>query len=68
MHCFELRTANVDYYVGEDPLHGRPGGSGAVPPPETGLGAYLAKTWENTIRQALMPVQSTTSKKLMSKP
>lgn len=60
MHCFELRTANVDYYVGEDPIYGKPGGTGtAVPPAETGVGVHLAKTWENTIRQALMPVQST---------
>ncbi|KAL1114945.1 hypothetical protein AAG570_007768 [Ranatra chinensis] len=44
MHCFELRTANVDYYVGEDSNCGR------------GDGALMAKSWETAIRQALMPV------------
>lgn len=62
MHCFELRTANVDYYVGEDPSFGKQGTASPLPSPETGIGAYLAKTWENTIRQALMPVQTTGSK------
>ncbi|KAK6621589.1 Serine/threonine-protein kinase D1 [Polyplax serrata] len=57
MHCFELRTTNVDYYVGEDPTFGK-GSTGPLPTPDTGIGAYLAKTWENTIRQALMPVQT----------
>ncbi|XP_012273303.1 serine/threonine-protein kinase D3 [Orussus abietinus] len=57
MHCFELRTANVDYYVGEDPLHGETGEQ--LPPPESGVGAYLARSWETSIRQALMPVTST---------
>ncbi len=68
MHCFELRTANVDYYVGEDPNFnakengGTAGGAGAgglvVPPQalETGLGVHLAKAWETAIRQALLPV------------
>ncbi|XP_024947864.1 serine/threonine-protein kinase D3 isoform X2 [Cephus cinctus] len=56
MHCFELRTANVDYYVGEDPLYGDVGGQ--LPPPESGVGAYIARTWETSIRQALMPVTS----------
>ncbi|XP_046421888.1 serine/threonine-protein kinase D3 isoform X1 [Neodiprion virginianus] len=56
MHCFELRTANVDYYVGEDPLHS--GATGQMPPQESGVGAHLAKSWETSIRQALMPVTS----------
>ncbi|KAL0269904.1 UNVERIFIED_CONTAM: hypothetical protein PYX00_007486 [Menopon gallinae] len=58
MHCFELRTANVDYYVGEDPIYGKQGTTGVTFPPETGVGSHLAKTWENSIRQALMPVQT----------
>ncbi|XP_066994913.1 serine/threonine-protein kinase D3 [Anabrus simplex] len=59
MHCFELRTANVDYYVGEDPLYGKKDGVGiALPPPDSGIGVHLAKTWETSIRQALMPVTS----------
>ncbi|XP_012259281.2 serine/threonine-protein kinase D3 isoform X2 [Athalia rosae] len=59
MHCFELRTANIDYYVGEDPLYG--GGTGQLPPPESGVGAHLARSWETSIRQALMPVTSAAS-------
>nr|CAD7452689.1 unnamed protein product [Timema tahoe] len=61
MHCFELRTANVDYYVGEDPLYGQKEGAGVnLPPPDTGVGVHLAKAWETAIRQALMPVTSNT--------
>ncbi|XP_043276288.1 serine/threonine-protein kinase D1 isoform X2 [Venturia canescens] len=52
-HCFELRTANVDYYVGEE---GGAGVGGQIPAPESGVGAHLARTWETSIRQALMPV------------
>lgn len=61
MHCFELRTANVDYYVGEDPLH--EGATGQLPPQESGIGAHLARSWETSIRQALMPVTSATTSK-----
>lgn len=42
MHCFELRTANVDYFVGEEPVAVKD----KVPmvnPPETGVGMDLAK-------------------------
>ncbi|XP_013174633.1 PREDICTED: serine/threonine-protein kinase D3-like, partial [Papilio xuthus] len=53
MHCFELRTANVDYMVGVDPAWA--GAAGAVPPPPSGVGAYLARSWETAVRQALMP-------------
>lgn len=55
MHCFELRTASIDYYVGEDPLYGE-SGSGKLPPSESGVGAHLARSWETSIRQALLPV------------
>lgn len=58
MHCFELKTANVDYYVGEDP-YGQ--NCGQVSPPESGIGAHIARSWETTIRQALMPVTVSTS-------
>ncbi|RVE49778.1 hypothetical protein evm_005508 [Chilo suppressalis] len=50
MHCFELRTANVDYYVGVEAAVGP--GAGA----ESGVGAYLARPWETALRHALMPV------------
>lgn len=54
MHCFELKTANIDYYVGEDPSYGD--NCSQVPPPESGIGAHIARSWETSIRQALMPV------------
>lgn len=54
MHCFELKTANIDYYVGEDPSYGE--NCSQVPPPESGIGAHIARSWETSIRQALMPV------------
>jgi len=44
MHCFEIRTANVDFFVGE------------ANPQNEGLDNMRA--WEVAIRQALMPVQS----------
>ncbi|XP_072929596.1 serine/threonine-protein kinase D1 isoform X2 [Epargyreus clarus] len=47
MHCFELRTANVDYLVGAE------GGCGAA---ESGVGAYVARSWETAVRHALLPV------------
>ncbi|CAL4068281.1 unnamed protein product, partial [Meganyctiphanes norvegica] len=55
MHCFEIRTANVDYFVGEEPV-GRKDGPPTVNPPESGLGAYFARGWETDIRRGLMPV------------
>lgn len=58
MHCFELRTASIDYYVGEDLFYGSE--RGQLPPPESGLGAHLARSWETAIRQALMPVTTPT--------
>ncbi|XP_066143838.1 serine/threonine-protein kinase D3 isoform X1 [Euwallacea fornicatus] len=63
MHCFEIRTANVDYFVGQDPLHDLHDGSNVnLPPPDSGIGAYLAKSWETTIRQALLPVTANSGK------
>ncbi|GLV43331.1 Protein Kinase D [Carabus blaptoides fortunei] len=60
MHCFELRTTNIDYFVGQDPLYKlRDGDTVILPPPDSGIGAYLAKSWETSIRQALMPVTNT---------
>lgn len=58
-HCFQIRTANVDFYVGQDPLLAYKVGEPLVlPPPDSGIGAHLAKSWETAIRQALMPVTS----------
>lgn len=64
MHVFELRTANLDFYVGEDPNFGQKsenGNAAAAQPQalETGLGIHLAKAWEAAIRQALLPLTST---------
>ncbi|XP_008216191.1 serine/threonine-protein kinase D1 isoform X2 [Nasonia vitripennis] len=59
MHCFELRTANIDYYVGEDLSYGNE--RAQLPPPESGVGAHLARSWETSIRQALMPVTGASS-------
>lgn len=58
MHCFEIRTANLDYFVGEDPLFGikDPTKINMPQQQETGIGSHLAKSWETAIRQALMPV------------
>ncbi|KAL4704789.1 hypothetical protein ACJJTC_000087 [Scirpophaga incertulas] len=50
MHCFEIRTANVDYLVGAE------GPAGAPPPPHSGVGAYLARPWATALRHALLPV------------
>jgi protein kinase D len=62
MHCFEIRTANVDYFVGQDPLYDLQDGNNVnLPPPDSGIGAYLAKSWETSIRQALMPVTANPS-------
>ncbi|XP_065167043.1 serine/threonine-protein kinase D3 isoform X2 [Atheta coriaria] len=60
MHCFELRTANIDYFVGQDPLHElqENGGNVTLPPPDSGIGAYLARSWETSIRQALIPINA----------
>lgn len=58
-HCFLIRTTNVDYFVGQDPLLTyKVGEPLLLPPPDSGIGAHLAKSWETTIRQALMPVTS----------
>nr|AGY49605.1 protein kinase D [Anopheles stephensi] len=65
LHCFEIRTATVDYYVGQDPLYNMKHHTDpvlALPPPDSGVGAYLAKSWETAIRQALMPVQTGSSR------
>lgn len=33
----------------------------SLPPPDSGIGAYLARSWETAIRQALMPVTSSSA-------
>lgn len=69
MHCFEIRTANVDYFVGQDPLYDlQDGNSVNLPPPDSGVGAYLAKSWETTIRQAMLPVTANSGSKYIVLP
>ncbi|XP_058443791.1 serine/threonine-protein kinase D1 [Malaya genurostris] len=70
LHCFEIRTANVDYFVGQDPLYNLKEGDPmlSLPPPDSGVGAYLAKSWETAIKQALMPVTSTRSESNSGEP
>ncbi|CAH1792142.1 unnamed protein product [Owenia fusiformis] len=53
-HVFEIRTAVVTYYVGEDPTCG--GLESHVTSAESGTGLEVAKHWEHALRQALMPV------------
>lgn len=60
MHCFELHTSTISYFVGEDTVYTQ--SSRDLPGAESGLGAHVAKSWETSIRQALMPVLSNTSK------
>ena len=48
-HCFEIRTANVDYFVGQDAKANAATNS-------SGVGSDWAKEWETSIRKALMPV------------
>lgn len=53
MHCFEIKTLNSIYYVGENPLYNILGKNTYM---DTGIGSHVSKSWETTIRQALMPV------------
>ncbi|XP_039865177.1 serine/threonine-protein kinase D2 isoform X1 [Simochromis diagramma] len=67
-HCFELITATMCYFVGEDPntlpsvTQSHPQTVPQTPPspsqvaPNSGIGREVAKAWESAIRQALMPV------------
>ncbi|XP_032811740.2 serine/threonine-protein kinase D1-like isoform X1 [Petromyzon marinus] len=58
-HCFEVTTANMLYFVGENPVTVT--GAAAVMSyglPSSGVGTEVARTWEMAIRQALMPVLS----------
>lgn len=60
-HCFEIVTSTIRYFVGEDT---NPSQLPSVTVPtspnsvvsSSGVGQEVAKAWERTIRQALMPV------------
>lgn len=51
-HCFEVITAYMVYYVGEDngTLHHNPVLAAS------GVGRDVGQSWEKSIRQAMMPV------------
>jgi len=51
-HCFEIRTANVDFFVGEDTN---------VAEPEGAVADGADATWETAIKLAFKPVQSRSS-------
>lgn len=62
MHCFEIKTTNLHYFVGEDPFYGGVNGSNVtLPPSESGIGSHLAKSWETILKHALMPIPSNMS-------
>ncbi|XP_041253827.1 serine/threonine-protein kinase D1 isoform X1 [Onychostruthus taczanowskii] len=54
-HCFEISTANIVYYVGEniDHLSSVPLNNGVI---SSGVGIDVARMWEMAIQHALMPV------------
>ncbi|XP_030369429.1 serine/threonine-protein kinase D1 [Scaptodrosophila lebanonensis] len=57
---FELRMPNISYFVGQDPLVGaREEQAIRLPPPDSGIGSDIAKSWETSIRQAYMHVTNT---------
>lgn len=43
LHCFEIRTANVDYFVGQDPLYNLKENEPMLnlPPPDSGMCSYF---------------------------
>ncbi|XP_050438733.1 serine/threonine-protein kinase D1 isoform X2 [Adelges cooleyi] len=58
MHCFELKTTNLDYYVGGQ-VHSPMAGINVED--TAGDSCKEEKSWEYTVRQALMPVSSNTT-------
>lgn len=59
-YYFELRTNDVIYYIGQDPLVGvKEEHAVRLPPPESGIGSDIAKSWETSIKQAFMHVSNT---------
>nr|XP_036673514.1 serine/threonine-protein kinase D1 [Drosophila suzukii] len=59
-YCFELRLPNLSYFVGQDPQVGAKEEQAVrLPPPDSGIGSDIAKSWETSIRQAFMHVNNT---------
>lgn len=55
-YCFRIRTTNVDFLVGQHSPSITSKDTQMVASPISGIGAHLAKSWETTIRQAMMPI------------
>lgn len=55
-YCFRIQTRNVDYFVGQHNTSDTSNEVQIMTSPNSGLGAHLAKSWETTIRQAMMPI------------
>ncbi|KAK7573368.1 hypothetical protein V9T40_010559 [Parthenolecanium corni] len=59
MHCFEIKTINLTYFVGVDPFYGALNGNNVkIPSADSGIGSHLAKSWETILKHALMPIPS----------
>ncbi|XP_036006250.1 serine/threonine-protein kinase D1 isoform X2 [Fundulus heteroclitus] len=57
-HCFEITTASLVYYVGENLLRGDSSMTGSTIL-VSGVGPDVARMWEMAIQHALMPAVST---------
>lgn len=55
-YCFQIRTTNVDFFVGQHTPSNTSRDIQMMSSPISGIGAHLAKSWETTIRQAMMPI------------
>lgn len=55
-YCFQIQTTNVDFFAGQHTSSNNSRDTQMMASPISGIGAHLAKSWETTIRQALMPI------------
>lgn len=63
-YCFQIRTTNVDFFVGQPTPTITSRDTQMMSSPVSGIGAHLAKSWETTIRQAMMPIINNSKSKL----
>ncbi|XP_039641384.1 serine/threonine-protein kinase D1 [Perca fluviatilis] len=59
LHCFEIATASLVYYVGEQLQRSESSGTGSSSNLVSGVGQDVARMWEMAIQHALMPAVST---------
>ncbi|TDG98533.1 hypothetical protein EPR50_G00201280 [Perca flavescens] len=59
LHCFEIATASLVYYVGEQLQRSELSGTGSSSNLVSGVGQDVARMWEMAIQHALMPSVST---------